>query len=217
MDALSDQGKNYEVDSDGFLLDYAQWDEDFARALAPRLSITGELTEEHWKVIRYIRNFYETTGKCPLVYQTCKMNRLFLKDLKALFPTGYLRGACKLAGITYKEGYVKYSWALAADNERKAEAEKTYRVDARGFLLDPSEWNPGFARLRAEEMNLPGGLTAKHWQIIDYLRGIYAKNLTIPTIYQTCEDNHLELAELELLFPNGYHRGAVKLAGLRER
>ena len=33
------------------------------------------------------------------------MNRLRLRELQKLFHAGYLRGACKLAGITYMEGY----------------------------------------------------------------------------------------------------------------
>jgi hypothetical protein len=52
---------------------------------------------------------YKKTGKCPLVYETARMNRLHLEELKKLFPAGYLRGACKLAGITHQEGYMEQS------------------------------------------------------------------------------------------------------------
>ena len=37
----------------------------------------------------------------------------------------------------------------------------------------------------------------------------------VPTVYEACADNGLELEDLEQLFSDGYHRGAVKLAGLR--
>ena len=34
---------------------------------------------------------------------------------------------------------------------------------------------------------------------------------------ETCEANDIDIDELEQLFPDGYHRGAVKIAGLRLR
>ena len=58
-------------------------------------------------------------------------------------------------------------------------------------------------------------LTDKHWQIINFLRKSFEKNNMVPTIYETCEANGIDLEELEKLFPDGYHRGAVKIAGLR--
>jgi tRNA 2-thiouridine synthesizing protein E len=60
-------------------------------------------------------------------------------------------------------------------------------------------------------------LTDKHWQILEFLRQRFATNNIVPTVYETREANHLELEELQRLFPDGYHRGAVKLAGLRVR
>ena len=67
-------------------------------------------------------------------------------------------------------------------------------------------------------MKMPGGkLTKRHWEIIRYLRKSYYTTGKIPTICETCEANHVDLDELELLFPDGYYRGAIKLAGLRLR
>jgi len=60
-------------------------------------------------------------------------------------------------------------------------------------------------------------LTEKHWQILELLRQRFATNNIVPTMYETCEANHIELEELQRLLPDGYHRGAVKLAGLRVR
>ena len=34
---------------------------------------------------------------------------------------------------------------------------------------------------------------------------------------ETCEANDIDLDELEQLFPDGYHRGVIKIAGLRLR
>jgi tRNA 2-thiouridine synthesizing protein E len=221
MKTFSVKGKIFNVDAEGFLLDYEQWDENFAAAMAAEVKIPGGLTPEHWNVIRFIRNAFSQTGTCPLVYQTCKANGLRLRDLKRLFPTGYLRGACRLAGITYKERTVNYYGEKAP--EFRAEiagptlGEKVYGVNIQGFLVDPSQWDENFAIHKAQEMKVGEGLTAGHWKIIHFLRDYFQKNSLVPTVYETCEANQIELDELERLFPDGYHRGAVKIAGLRAR
>lgn len=210
--------KSYSIDSAGFLLDSCQWDEDFAEGMAKELGITGNLQKEHWDIINFIRRTFKETGTCPLVYQTCRMNDLDLDTLKRLFPTGYLRGACKLAGITYKEGYLDQTGVNEfAEKISTAAQEKTYRVDVRGFLIDPDEWDEKFALFTAYNMKMPGKLTNDHWKIIYFLRESYKRNHIVPTVYETCEVNNMDLKQLEELFPDGYHRGAVKLAGLRVR
>ena len=208
--------KEYQVDDGGFLVDYQHWDEDFAKETASEVKIEGELTREHWDVINFIRKTFEETGKCPLVYETCRQNGLRLKGLRDLFPTGYLRGACKLSGITYREGYLGQSLLPAtADDLNTIAANKTYEVDVRGFLAHHDEWDEYFAAHRAHEMKIPGGkLTEAHWKIIRYLRETFETTGGVPTIYETCEANGIELEQLEQLFPDGYHRGAVKIAGL---
>ncbi len=218
MSALGFGDKTYRLDTQDFLLDFNEWDENFARGMAPKVGIISGLSEDHWKIIHFIRDAFKKTGKCPLVYETCRVNRLHLQELKKLFPAGYLRGACKLAGVTYKEGYIEQSWAeeLAERVTTGAPEEKTYTVDIRGFLVNPYEWDERYTRFKAHEMKMPE-LTDRHWQIIRFLRESFEKNNMVPTIYETCETNGIELDELEKLFPDGYHRGAVKVAGLRVR
>jgi tRNA 2-thiouridine synthesizing protein E len=218
MSTVKFNGKTYDVDTEGFLVDHRQWDEDFAAGAAPLVQISGGLSRRHWDVIYYIRQSLQEHGRCPLVYDTCQTNGLRLKDLEKLFPTGYLRGACRLAGCTYREGYVKYSWVQASDKSAEPlPPEKVYGVDVRGFLVDPDEWDEYFAISKAHEMKMAQELEKEHWRIIYFLRDSYAKNKAIPTIYETCDANDLELEDLERLFPDGYHRGAVKIAGLRVR
>jgi tRNA 2-thiouridine synthesizing protein E len=209
--------KTYNVDTEEFLSDYNEWDENFARGMAPQVGIISGLSDDHWKIIYFIRDTYTKTWKCPLVYETCRKNRLHLSELKKLFPTGYLRGACKLTGITYKEGYLdQIGMQDFAEKATSPNQEKSYEIDKRGFLVNPSDWDEEFAIMRAAEMKMPK-LTDKHWQIIKYLRQSFEKNNMVPTVYDTCEQNGIELDELEKLFPDGYHRGAVKIAGLRVR
>ncbi|UCD17273.1 MAG: TusE/DsrC/DsvC family sulfur relay protein [Candidatus Zixiibacteriota bacterium] len=210
--------KTYEVDSHGFLMNPDDWDEDFAEGMASSAHIRGGLTEAHWKVIRFIRNTFEKINHCPLVYIACKKNEIGLGDLKELFPTGYLRGACKLAGVTYREGYGQRIWLEEhmVHNTRMYE-RKNYATDVHGFLINPKDWDENFAIHKAHELNMPEYLTKEHWKIINFLRVKYAESHIVPTVYATCEANHIDLDDLERLFPHGYHRGAVKIAGLHAR
>jgi tRNA 2-thiouridine synthesizing protein E len=52
---------------------------------------------------------------------------------------------------------------------------------------------------------------------LNSIRKRFEETGTVPTVYETCEMNQIELEDLESLFPDGYHRGAVKIAGLRVR
>jgi tRNA 2-thiouridine synthesizing protein E len=217
MNRVAFEGKVYDLDPLGHLDDPRDWDEDFARGMAPEVGIAGGLTEEHWKVLRYLRRVAEETGRSPVVYQTCKANGLQLKQLQDLFPAGYQRGACRLAGL----GVIDGDWGVVPSVATRKEAlrreaeSKVYRVDARGFLVDHEEWDEQYATMKAAELGVPGGLSERHWQFIRYLREAYARLHEVPTVYEACEKNRMALEELARLFPSGYHRGAVKIAGLR--
>lgn len=207
--AFSVNGKDYEVDHENFLVEPAEWDEEFAEGMAREAGIAGSLTERHWEVIHFIRRFWRERGLCPTVYQTCRILGLHLAGFRFLFPSGYQRGACKLAGVSYR------TLPPSDDPMTTDLSQKTYRIDIWGFLLNPDEWDDRFAILKAQEMKLPGGLTSRHWEVLRYLRQEYYRTRRIPTCFESCEALELELEEFERLFPDGYTRGAVKLAGLR--
>lgn len=216
MDTVKFGDKTYQVETQyEFILDFSEWDENFARGMAPRCGIVSGLSENHWKIIYFIRDFQKNTGKCPLVYETCRMNRLSLQELKKLFPSGYLRGACRLAGVTYKQGYLEQSWVEdLAERATNQAPGKTYEIDVRGFLVNSDQWDRRFAIHRATELKIPR-LTDKHWQVINFLRERFEKDNIVPTVYETCEALGIEIDQLEMLFPTGYNRGAVKISGLR--
>ena len=215
MTIVTHKLKVYDIDREGFLHHPRDWDEDFVSLMAPEVGITEGLTSEHWQVIRAIRKVYDDTGRCPLVYQTCRALGLGVEGLQALFPTGYLRGACRLAGLTFRAGHPGYSWADLSLAEIEAiVTNRSYRVDTWGFLVDPFDWDECFATMKAFETKMAEKLTDRHWQIIRYLRSRFERTGAVPTVYETCTANEIDLDELERLFPDGYHRGAVKVAGL---
>ncbi len=98
-------GKKYNVDEDGFLEEPTLWNQDVAKDFACSEAIT-ELTEEHWKVINYIRNYYLQFGIAPMIRKLCKETGFKLNEIYKLFPSGPAKGACKLAGLPKPTGCV---------------------------------------------------------------------------------------------------------------
>lgn len=54
---LDVKGTEILTDQEGYILDMDAWSEDFARALAAQEKL--ELTDAHWQVIQFIRDYYE--------------------------------------------------------------------------------------------------------------------------------------------------------------
>ncbi|AVM72712.1 Sulfurtransferase TusE [Magnetospirillum gryphiswaldense MSR-1] len=90
-----------EVDTEGYLIDPSQWDEDFAQQAALAEGIS--LTDDHWRVIRFMRQWLDEHQVAPDARHVMKhltqatgagRNRLF-----ELFPYGYVQQACKIAGM----------------------------------------------------------------------------------------------------------------------
>jgi tRNA 2-thiouridine synthesizing protein E len=94
-----------ELDCEGFLADGNMWSQDVAEVLAQANEI-GEykLTDDHWKVIYYVRDFYQEHGTGPAIVRVVKETGLSLKDLCKLFPCGLVKGAYKLAGLPKPPG-----------------------------------------------------------------------------------------------------------------
>ena len=105
MPTITLSGKQFEVDEDGFLQDPSLWNEEIAKGFAVAEGI-GELTEDHWKVIRYLNGYYKQFGTAPMVRKVCKETGFDLKTIYKLFPTGPGKGACKLAGLPKPTGCV---------------------------------------------------------------------------------------------------------------
>lgn len=94
-----------EVDEDGFICNFDDWDIGFAEALAETEDI-GELTDEHWKVMNYLMDYYQKFGVAPMIRKLCKETGFPLKKIYDLFPSGPAKGACKLAGLPKPTGCV---------------------------------------------------------------------------------------------------------------
>ena len=105
MATLTLNGHDYIVDEDGFLEDPGVWNEEGATDFAGTEGV-DELTEDPWKVINYIRNYYLEFGIAPMIRKLCKESGYKLNRIYELFPSGPAKGACKLAGLPKPTGCV---------------------------------------------------------------------------------------------------------------
>ena len=93
------------VDEDGFMAEPDKWNKDAAIALATTEGV-DDLTDEHWKVVEYLRNYYLQFGVAPMIRKVCKQTGFELKKIYTLFPSGPAKGACKVAGLPKPTGCV---------------------------------------------------------------------------------------------------------------
>jgi tRNA 2-thiouridine synthesizing protein E len=98
-------GTELEVDEDGFIQDPQLWTESVAVVLAGDEDVES-LTEEHWKVVKYIREYYLKFGIAPMIRKLCKETECPLNRVYELFPSGPAKGACKIAGLPKPTGCV---------------------------------------------------------------------------------------------------------------
>ena len=77
-DYIEANGQKIEVDEDGFLVDPDTWNEEVVRIFA-KVEEVSELTEDHWKVINYLRDYYKQFGIAPMIRKLCKDTGFSLK------------------------------------------------------------------------------------------------------------------------------------------
>ncbi len=109
--ALEVNGKTYETDEEGYLINLGDWDEDIAKVLAVEEKI--DMTENHWEVINFLREYYNDFQIAPAVRVLTKAIGKKLgpekgssKYLYELFPYGPAKQACKIAGLPKPTGCI---------------------------------------------------------------------------------------------------------------
>jgi tRNA 2-thiouridine synthesizing protein E len=99
------EGQNFNVDEDGFIDDFNNWNKDWVKYVKHVEGIQ-ELTDEHWKVIAVLQDYYKKNGIAPMVRILSKVTGYKLKYIYELFPSGPGKGACKMAGLPKPTGCV---------------------------------------------------------------------------------------------------------------
>lgn len=72
MPVIEVNGKSVELDEDGFIVNLEEWNEDVARYLAKEEGI-DELSEDHWKLINYLKGYFAEYGIAPMVRKMTKL------------------------------------------------------------------------------------------------------------------------------------------------
>jgi len=97
-------GQQYPTDNQGYLLDSTQWSKDLAVEIAKLESV--EMTDSHWQVVFFVREFYLEFNTSPAIRALVKaMQKKFGADtvnsryLYRLFPEGPAKQATKIAGL----------------------------------------------------------------------------------------------------------------------
>ncbi len=109
--ALVVNGETIETDEEGYLEDLSMWTEDIATAMAAAEDV--DLSDEHWDIIKFLREYYEEYQIAPAVRVLTKaVGKRLCKDkgnskyLYSLFPYGPGKQACKYAGLPKPTGCV---------------------------------------------------------------------------------------------------------------
>jgi tRNA 2-thiouridine synthesizing protein E len=90
---------------EGFFVDPQQWNAAMAPALAAQEGIS-DLTDRHWRVIRFMRREYLDNGTGPSVRVLGKLSGVPIKELYELFPKGPANVAARIAGIPKPSGCI---------------------------------------------------------------------------------------------------------------
>lgn len=89
------------MDEDGYIVEPADWTEDFAEHVAREEGLV--LGDEHWRVIRFMRDWLGDHGVTPDARHVMKLLGGARDEgrglLFALFPLGYVKQACRIAGM----------------------------------------------------------------------------------------------------------------------
>ena len=104
-------GKSFESDEEGYLVDIGSWNEELANLIAKDEEI--DMTEEHWEVVTFLRDYYNEYQIAPAVRVLIKAIKKKMgaekgsnKYMYELFPYGPAKQACKIAGLPKPTGCV---------------------------------------------------------------------------------------------------------------
>jgi tRNA 2-thiouridine synthesizing protein E len=111
MASIEVDGKQVETDEEGYLVNLGDWTKAVADVFSKQDNL--ELTENHWEVIKFLREYYEEYQIAPAVRVLTKAIGKQLgkekgnsKYLYELFPYGPAKQACRYAGLPKPTGCV---------------------------------------------------------------------------------------------------------------
>ncbi|MDD5451742.1 MAG: TusE/DsrC/DsvC family sulfur relay protein [Desulfovibrionales bacterium] len=105
MPSVSYKDKRFEVNIEGYLKTFDSWTAEFSQAIAKQEGIE-DLTDEHWLIIEYVRNYYAKRGIAPMILKLQRDLKISIWRIHELFPTTSERVICKIAGLPKPTGCI---------------------------------------------------------------------------------------------------------------
>ena len=104
MPVTTIDGREIHVDDEGFMTEYGEWDETLGKALAAQIGI--DMTEDHWKAIRFLREDFVAQGETPTLRRVSTVGGIPTKQLFVLFPQKPAKKMAYVAGLPKPKGCV---------------------------------------------------------------------------------------------------------------
>jgi tRNA 2-thiouridine synthesizing protein E len=104
MPTTTIDGHEIHVDAEGFMTDPQEWSEPLATSLAHQIGL--ELTDQHWKAIRFLREDYQQQGETATVRRISTVGGIPTKELFQLFPQKPAKKLAYVAGLPKPHGCV---------------------------------------------------------------------------------------------------------------
>lgn len=98
-------GQEVAVDDEGFMTDPSQWSDEIAEVLAKQIAI-DPLTDEHWSVIRFLREDFEQEGQTATIRRVSTVAGVPTKQLYTLFPKKPAKKMAYISGLPKPKGCV---------------------------------------------------------------------------------------------------------------
>jgi TusE/DsrC/DsvC family sulfur relay protein len=92
------------VDDEGFMTEYDEWDEPLANTLAANIGI--ELTDDHWKAIRFVRADFPAQGETATLRRIAVVGDISTKQMFRMFPQKPAKKLAYIAGLPKPRGCV---------------------------------------------------------------------------------------------------------------
>jgi TusE/DsrC/DsvC family sulfur relay protein len=106
--AIEVRGETIETDEAGYIADREAWNEDVAIALAEDEEV--DMTETHWGLVDYVREYYAENQTHPTMHilvkslgkqlgKTFREEKAYVNFLYQLFPRDPVSQLCRIAGL----------------------------------------------------------------------------------------------------------------------
>jgi tRNA 2-thiouridine synthesizing protein E len=97
-------GQEVQVDEEGFMTEYDEWNEELGKTLANNIGI--DMSDDHWVAVRFLRDDFKVEGETPTLRRVSTIGGVATKELFQLFPKKPAKKMAYIAGLPKPAGCV---------------------------------------------------------------------------------------------------------------